>query len=136
MKNGRHNHGLSKSLEGHSFAGRMTAAETRLVRDMSAAGAMPKDILTALRQRDETNVTSSAQIWNQRYIDRIKARDGRTETQQLLYLLKSKGYYHVYRTMPGTEEISDMFFAPKESLDVLKLFPYIMAIDATYKMNK
>ena len=136
VKNGMHNHDLSKSLEGHSFVGRMTPMEKQIVREMSAAGAAPRDILSALRQRDETNVTSSSQVWNQRYLDRVKAREGRTEVQQFLYLLTEYGYYHVYRTVPGTDEVSDILFAPKESLELVKLFPYVMVMDATYKTNK
>ena len=46
-----HNQLASKQIEGHSFAGRLSEEEERLVADMSKSLVRPRDILHTLKQK-------------------------------------------------------------------------------------
>ena len=75
---GVHNHSAAEYLEGHSFAGRLTEEETKLLVDMSKSMVRPKDILVTLKQRNEVNVTTMKTIYNARHMHRVVERSGRT----------------------------------------------------------
>jgi len=56
---GVHNHSLIEHLKGHSYAGRLSEEETKLVVDMSKTLVRPRDILNTLKQRDKNNVSTN-----------------------------------------------------------------------------
>lgn len=133
---GSHNHDILPSLEGHSFAGRLTSEQMQKVRTCSASGVKPVKILDMLRKEYPSNVTSTQQIYNARYKLKVEDRSGRTITQQALHFLGERNYYTDYRTLPGTNIISDLILSHHMSRHWLSMFPYVLVMDTTYKTNR
>jgi len=63
---GVHNHLVSEYLKGHSFVGRLSEEEERLVVDMSKRLIRLKDILHTLKQKNKLNVSTMRTIYNVR----------------------------------------------------------------------
>jgi len=61
-----HNHLAAKHLEEHSFAGRLSEEEDKLVVDISKTLVRPRDILNTLKQRSSLNVNTLRTINNAR----------------------------------------------------------------------
>ena len=49
-----HNHYLAENLEGHSFTGRLSEEEEKLVVDLSKTLVRPRDILNTLNQKNNS----------------------------------------------------------------------------------
>jgi len=62
-----HNHDVSQTLVGHSFAGRLKSFEQSLLVDMSKSQVKPTNILLTLKENSECNVTTIKQFYNARY---------------------------------------------------------------------
>lgn len=60
------NHPVVNHLEGHSCVGRLSDGESSLLKDMSKSNVRPKDILSAMKQRDALNTTTITAIYNAR----------------------------------------------------------------------
>lgn len=75
---GVHNHELSRTLVGHSYAGRLRKQEQEIVADMTKSGVSANDILITLKRRDKTNVTCRKTIYNVRARYRLLDMQGRT----------------------------------------------------------
>ena len=133
---GRHNHRILRSLHGNAFMGRMTMEEKAVVRRWGNRRKTPKDIVGHLRLDFPGNVTSTKQVSN--FLQKLEYED-RGElnvTQWSLKFLVEHDYviYPLKNTI--TNEVEILFFANKESLHLLKKFPYVVVIDTTYKSNK
>ncbi|XP_017971558.1 PREDICTED: probable bifunctional methylthioribulose-1-phosphate dehydratase/enolase-phosphatase E1 2 isoform X4 [Theobroma cacao] len=63
VKNGEHNHEPSNTSD-HPSCRRFTEEEVLIIRDMSAAGKRPRQILKALRQRNPNLVSDSRNVYN------------------------------------------------------------------------
>ena len=55
---GIHNHYLTKNLERHFFAGKLSEEEEKLVVDLLKTLVWPRDILNTLKQRNILNVST------------------------------------------------------------------------------
>ncbi|KAM3697445.1 hypothetical protein ACB098_06G113200 [Castanea mollissima] len=64
IKNGEHNHETSKDVSDHPSCRRFTEKEVLLIREMTAAGKRPRQILIALRQRKPSLVSDSRNVYN------------------------------------------------------------------------
>ncbi|XWS68658.1 hypothetical protein CRYUN_Cryun04dG0109800 [Craigia yunnanensis] len=64
VKNGEHNHERSKDISDHPSYRHFTEEEVLLIRDMTAAGKRPRQILKALRQRNPNLVSDSRNVYN------------------------------------------------------------------------
>ena len=60
---------------------------------------------------------------------------GQKLPQQFFAKATEKGYFMWQKTLPGTNELSDVLWAHPESVKLLKAFPYALIMDATYKVN-
>ncbi|PIA54050.1 hypothetical protein AQUCO_00900551v1 [Aquilegia coerulea] len=61
---GHHNHQLGRHLQGSSVAGKLTPEEKEIVKHMLKTGVKPKDILKALKERDQRNESTVRTIYN------------------------------------------------------------------------
>lgn len=134
---GTHNHKLRKeSWNGHPIFGRLTEVEKLLVRELAESFMPPSQICHQLRKKFPGNCTSTRQVSN--FLQRVQfdERGALTVTQWSLRFLKE----HKYEVFPlrenKTNEVDVLFFAHPESLKMLRRFPYVFVIDATYKTNK
>ncbi|KAK1431140.1 hypothetical protein QVD17_14405 [Tagetes erecta] len=62
----KHNHEPAPNLEGHPYAQRLSADETRLVIDLSRKNVTPQAILATLKEQNKNNVSELKTIYNVR----------------------------------------------------------------------
>jgi len=79
-----HNHLAAENFEGHSFVGRLSEEEEKLVVDMSKTQVWSRDILHTLKQRNNLNASTLRIVYNARKKHRIIKYAGRSQMQQLL----------------------------------------------------
>ena len=133
---GVHNHPAAKHLEGHSYAGRLSKQETRMLEDMSKSLVWPKDILSTLKQRDALNVTTMKTIYNARQKCKAVEIAGRSQMQHLLGKLSECKYIEWHRNCMKSDAVRDLFWAHPGSIDLLRAFPRVLIMDCTYKTNR
>ncbi|KAL4563414.1 hypothetical protein LXL04_027455 [Taraxacum kok-saghyz] len=59
-----HNHPPAQHLEGHPFARRLSADETRLVADLTRNNVTPRNILSTLKEQNKNNVSVIKTVYN------------------------------------------------------------------------
>lgn len=64
IKCGEHNHEPSKDISEHPSCRRFTEEEVLIIREMTAVGKRPRQILKALRQRNPSLVSASRNVYN------------------------------------------------------------------------
>jgi malonate-semialdehyde dehydrogenase (acetylating)/methylmalonate-semialdehyde dehydrogenase len=64
IKNGEHNHEPSQDISDHPSCRRFTEEEVLLIRELTAAGKRPRQILKALRQQNPSLVSDSRNVYN------------------------------------------------------------------------
>ncbi|KAK9284519.1 hypothetical protein L1049_023694 [Liquidambar formosana] len=64
IKNGEHNHEPSRDISDHPSCRRFNEEEVVLIREMTATGKRPRQILKALRQRNPNLVSDSRNVYN------------------------------------------------------------------------
>ncbi|XP_058217238.1 uncharacterized protein LOC131328294 [Rhododendron vialii] len=96
-------------LRGHKYPSRLKPIEKQFVVDMANSTA-PREILTKL--------------------------DGLTSIQYVIRQLLEKDYLHQFITNPDTNEITDIIWVHRMSLELSVNFPSVLIIDATYKTNE
>jgi len=63
---GIHNHDLAPKSSSHLLAGRLKAKEKQRVIDMTKSLAVPRNILTDLKEKNKERVTLIKQVYNTR----------------------------------------------------------------------
>lgn len=135
--NGVHNHSSLKHAEGHSFAGRLSEEEIKLVLEMHRNMVKAKEILNTLKRNNHLNSTTIKTIYNVIQTHNSIERGGRSQVQYLFSKLKEFGYFVWHRkTLDGNDIIKDIFWAHPTSLDFLRTFPRVIILDCTYKTNR
>ena len=77
IRNSEHNHEVSEDMSGHPIARRLNTEQQEQVRQMSAAGSQPRQILSTIRQSDSSSMAISRTIYNTLYSIRQERLDGR-----------------------------------------------------------
>jgi hypothetical protein len=67
VTNDIHNHELDSALQGHLIAGRLKSDEKELLEELTRNLVAPKNIMSAMKERDPDNVTNARQIYNARW---------------------------------------------------------------------
>ncbi|KAG5540266.1 hypothetical protein RHGRI_020485 [Rhododendron griersonianum] len=122
VHNGTHNHPPAVYLEGHSYAGRLSAEETSTVVDLSVALVKPREILTHLKVQDPENVTCIKTMYNIRNKYRVIEKVGKSQMQHLLDRLEKYQYVHWTRGNE-TENVTELFWSPPSAGEMLRAFP-------------
>ncbi|XP_058216748.1 uncharacterized protein LOC131327616 [Rhododendron vialii] len=78
IHNGTHNHPPVVYLEGHSYAGRLSAEQTSTVVDLSVALVKPREILSHLKVQDLENIKT---IYNGRQKYRVIEKPGKLKSK-------------------------------------------------------
>ncbi|XP_038693791.1 uncharacterized protein LOC119991519 [Tripterygium wilfordii] len=132
---GKHNHAATLYMEGDPYAGQLSAIENEILVDMSKNYVKPRNILNSLKNRDPDNASTIDTIYNARKKIRAAEKADRSEMQVLMSFLHESGYIFYHRTNALTNELEDLFFAHPGSLELLRAFPHVLLMDATYKTN-
>jgi hypothetical protein len=133
---GEHNHEMTKTLEGHTLAGRLKPEEKECVQELTRNLVPPKNILTTLKGRNPESKTNMKQVYNARERFKKSLRGEMSEMQQLLKCCETHKYFYKCRTVGESKTIQDFFWAHPESVKLFNTFPTVLMMDSTYKTNK
>lgn len=131
----QHNHPPTSHLEGHAYARRLSDADFRLVEDLTWKSVPPREILSTLKDQDETNLSTLPTIYEAQKKIRNDEKAGKTPMQVLMSLLHINRYVYQTDTHPITNELQALFFVHPTSYEIWRAFPHVLIIDATYKTN-
>ncbi|KAL2924192.1 hypothetical protein RDABS01_015627, partial [Bienertia sinuspersici] len=136
VRHGKHNHKLPEYNEGRAIIGRMTKEEVSLVNELTRSHVLPNQIMDILRTVNKNTLTTKKHVYNARQKLKMETMEGRTVMQQLMKLLVDNEYMQWHREEVGTDVVRDIVFAHPNVSGLLKLFPYVLVIDCTYKTNR
>jgi len=136
VSNGKHNHPPATYHHGHSMVSRLTQDQYEVTKTLSKSHVKPKEILDHLRREDPTIQTSLKHIYNARNKMKAEALGGRTVIQHLMQNITQNEYLQWHRVDPTGNEINDLMFAHPRSIELLRVFPYVLLMDTTYKTNR
>ncbi|TYH52826.1 hypothetical protein ES332_D09G055000v1 [Gossypium tomentosum] len=132
----QHNHPPTQHMKGHAYARRLKENEKKLLVDLTSKNVTPRDILSTLKEQDESNVSTLKTIYNARQKLRSSQNVGKTPIQLLMLLLNDKQFFTEFSVNNISNELENLFFIHPRSLDIWRAFQHILIVDATYKMNK
>ncbi|XP_038721968.1 uncharacterized protein LOC120014119 [Tripterygium wilfordii] len=132
----KHNNDPALYMEGHPYPGWLSESEIQIMVDMSVQNAKSRDILTELKKRDPNNVSTIRTIYNAHKKHKTFERSAQSQMQVVFSFLKDQEYFFDYRANHATNELEDLFFAHPGSLDLLRAFPHVLLMDATYQTNR
>ncbi|XP_038698755.1 uncharacterized protein LOC119996256 [Tripterygium wilfordii] len=133
---GKHSHAATLFMEGHPYVGRLSAVKNEILVDMSKNFVKTRNMLNSLKNHDPYNASTIDVIYNARKKIRAAEKADRSEIQILMSFLYESGYIFYHRTNALTNELEDLFFAYPGSLELLRAFPHVLLMDATYKTNR
>ncbi|XP_058741131.1 protein FAR1-RELATED SEQUENCE 5-like [Vicia villosa] len=136
VKCGMHNHRLDKDLVGHDILGRLKDDERKFVNDMTKYNMAPRYIVSALKDKDPRNITSTTQIYRVRATYRLGKRGALTKMQMLLSLIHQEKYMCWSRNKESSDIVADIFWTHPNSVKLLNMFPLVLIFDCTYKTNR
>ncbi|XP_038695510.1 uncharacterized protein LOC119992791 [Tripterygium wilfordii] len=131
-----YNHSTTLYMEGHSYVGKLSAAENDILVDMSKNLVKPRDILYTLKNRDSNNVSTIKTIYNACQKFQTAEKTGKSQMQQLMSFLYQYEYVFFNRSNAQTNELEELFFAHLGPLELLCAFPHVLLMNATYKINR
>lgn len=135
VKHGYHNHPPSLNPSAHHVYRRRTQAQKESIESMTKAGVAPKQILTAIRQKDPDTLITAHDIRNERSAARANALGTRTPVEALLDELSSDEWVFDVKK-DSTNRIQHLFFAHRKQVELLHANPDILLMDCTYRTNK
>ncbi|MCI23687.1 protein FAR1-RELATED SEQUENCE 5-like, partial [Trifolium medium] len=97
---------------------------------------LPRNIMSTLRKRRQLMATTIKHIYNARHGVKQFIQGPRTEMQHLMKCLVEGKYLYSHRVLPGTEMISDIFWAHPDSVKLFNMFPIVLIMGWIYKINK
>ena len=131
----KHNHELGNYPHGHTSVTKLTPEKFARVVELLQCGMAPRQILSQLK-KDFPGTCS-----NLRHIYNADQKHQRTEMGSLApiayfqELLRRNHYIYTYSTVDGTNTMEGMFLAHPNTRELIRLFPQVVVMDATYKTN-
>ncbi|XP_057955993.1 probable bifunctional methylthioribulose-1-phosphate dehydratase/enolase-phosphatase E1 2 isoform X5 [Malania oleifera] len=119
LKHGEHNHGPSKDISDHPSCCCFTEEEVLIIREMTATGKRPCQILKALRQRNPNLVSDSRNVYNVKAKIRREISSGVQKERMVpedMYVLSSEGF------ILSTPPLKPYPHHPPKSTDCAPLF--------------
>lgn len=105
------------------------------IRDLTKVGLDPKHIHASILQRDPQTTITQMDVYNQRYYNRREYLQGRTPLEALVDELKSNDEWVVkWKEIDG--RLQSLFFASQNQVELMRSYPDLVLIDATYKSNR
>ena len=135
IRNPAHNHEPSESLPAHPSLRRLSKQAKERVKEMTKAGARPREILSSLRQNDPSISTISRDIYNLRKKIRLENLQGRTPTQALVKELEEGQFEYDYQC-DASGHVTHLFFSHHKSIELARTYSSVLLMDCTYKTNK
>ena len=131
----KHNHELGLYEQGHTSSAKLSGDEFQRVIELRRSNMMPKQILKQLKIENPNNACTIKHIENALQKNKKQEMGELTTVQYFFKQLKDHGYYHWHRSDGESNALGDVLFAHPKSTDLLRLFPHVLLMDATYRTN-
>jgi hypothetical protein len=105
------------------------------IRDQTKSGLNPKHIYASILENDSQTTLTQRDVYNQRLYHREEYLQGRTPLEALLEELKSSDEWVVKWAEIGGR-LQSLFFASQDQIKLMRSYPDLVLIDATYKTNR
>ncbi|KAI7756474.1 hypothetical protein M8C21_018491, partial [Ambrosia artemisiifolia] len=116
VKCDKHNHEPAQWLDGHAYPRRLAKEEFAILEDMTLVGVPPRNILTALKDRNSANISTIETIYDAQKKIRSAQKVECTPIQALMTSLNKGGYVHHIRADNHTNQVSHKSI-PLNSID-------------------
>ena len=135
VTNEQHNHGPAPVHTHPTLRHMDLEARAPQIQGQLASGIHPRQIINAA-MREDVDSLIPRDIYNFRQKKHFEFLDGRTPIQALLTSLPDEGnwIFNYEKTADGV--VTALFCTHKTSLEILRMNPYILIMDCTYKTNK
>jgi hypothetical protein len=105
------------------------------IRSLTKVGLNPKHIHATLLQNDPQTSITQRDVANQRAYSRDDYLQGRTPLEALVDELRSSDEWVVQWTEINGR-LQSLFFASRDQVELMRCYPDLVLIDATYKTNR
>ncbi|KAK9677636.1 hypothetical protein RND81_11G157200 [Saponaria officinalis] len=132
-----HNHELTVYTDGHRRRAAMDDEQKAYVLEQAVAQVRPAHIRRGLYvQNPDKPQPTIRQIYN--FISKLSSqeRGGRNHAQQMFQRAVKHNYLWFMEKNPETDQLTDIFMAHPEGVQLFRTYFYVICIDSTYKTNK
>ena len=136
-----HNHEFTAPMAHQKYRAEMVEKYSKTIVEMYNNGIRPVFITAHLREKAEEDPDltsiSNMQVHNALIHHRRKELRGRTPMQFLYDQLKHPTLNVFFRDLLDNDgHLSCLFIAPRGGIDLLRRYPHVLLLDATYKTNQ
>ncbi|XP_012857081.1 PREDICTED: uncharacterized protein LOC105976359 [Erythranthe guttata] len=137
VSDGRHTHRPALFTHGQGTTSRITPQQKARIKELRNSHVKPMQIMDRLRKDDPTIQTSMKHVYNELAKIKSEEMEGMTVIQFMMHNFQQGEYRYWHRVDSETSNtITYIMFACPESIKLLRLFPYVILMDCTYKTNK
>ncbi|KAI5673783.1 hypothetical protein M9H77_14147 [Catharanthus roseus] len=136
VHNGRHNHKVAIYSHSHAQAARLTEEQLHQNEQFRKSHVPPRNVLRFLRKQDVGRAVSAQKIYNVVAKIKMNRMQGRNTVEEALCLNAQKGYTVFHRNREESNVLSDIVVAHPTSIAMIRMWPYVLIMDTTYKTNK
>lgn len=135
VEEAEHNH---PAVAPEAFAAnrKFSQADIAVIKDDKNANIRPIKTLARLHNLNPGKYFTLRDLYNQRAQLRREKLARLTPVQRLLQELRTSDQWFTTHQLDGCEQLTHLFFAFKPSLYLLEMYPDVLFIDCTYKINK
>ncbi|XP_077231283.1 uncharacterized protein LOC143864261 isoform X2 [Tasmannia lanceolata] len=130
IKNGEHNHDALEDMSCHPFNRRFSEEEVLHIKEMTAAGVQPREMLTTLKQTNPNLSAVSRDVYNIKKKIRQENLSGRSTIQALLDELVRGGFQYNLK-YDGEGRLTHLFFAHPNSIAMSRSYSNVFVMDST-----
>ncbi|KAI5683259.1 hypothetical protein M9H77_04487 [Catharanthus roseus] len=136
VHNVRHNHKVAVYNHGDAQAARLTEEQLHQIEQFRKNHVPPRNILRFLWEQDVGCAISAQKIYN--VVAKIKKNrmQGRNTVEEILCLSTQRGYTVFHRNREESNVLNDIIVAHPTLFAMIRMWPYILIMDTTYKTNK
>ncbi|KEH16518.1 hypothetical protein MTR_0156s0040 [Medicago truncatula] len=126
MLDGVHNHELEPKFGGHLLARTLKEEEKKRFIDMTKSLALPRNILTDLKEKNKESLKNIKQVYNARFTCRKSIRGDKMEMQYFIAKMEEHKYVYFTRINYEIFTLEDIFFAHPKFTNMLNIFPTVL----------
>ncbi|XP_048493313.1 protein FAR1-RELATED SEQUENCE 5-like [Beta vulgaris subsp. vulgaris] len=134
-EHGFHNHPMMLYPEGHRQISGLSPGAKKLVGELTAAHVKPRHIMKAITSAFPSVKPNMRHIYNCKDLLRRERSEGRNAAQEFLHQAVQSNYLF-WLDADEMGRVTHTFIAHPTSVNLVRTYPHVLHIDATYKTNK
>lgn len=134
--NSTHNHVMIVYPQGHRQMSGLSPASKVIVADLTRAQVKPCAILASLQEKFKEDHVTRKHVYNYRSKLRTLSFEGRDVASQFLHLARQNKYVVRLQSDQETNQMTHVFLARRDSLQLFRTYGWVVGMDSTYKTNK